>query len=386
MRLRNRLLLGLHCVSLFRLLFPRQPKADRLSGEKRESRFFTYKDYPVKPDNDKLGKLCCLFVLFLFVFLIKTDKAFAGSCSGDYSTTNTYGCTAGGSPTMANGNNCCTVGNWFCTNSTVNSCGSTYSACISHGGVTGTTVGDCSPYVRGPANIPITCTNSCTWVCSCVYGVCAGGNGPIENDGTGCTGGNYINCCAAPVSSPVPTPSPGGCVPGGCDTSGCNNVCQGSACGWDGCNNCSTGTKVCSGNTVPTGYHDGQSGSQPQATCRAGGWATDPDDTNVDLRIRVFADVVPVPIITTTARNFRSDLTGICPSGTCAFDVSLWGLISNNVAHSITVQAQDGQQSGTWVNLSNTPKTLTCLAPSPTPSPSPVPTPTPPSLPSTPGQ
>ena len=113
-------------------------------------------------------------------------------------------------------------------------------------------------------------------------------------------------------------------------------------------------------NNLPVGYHDAESGIQKARACIAAGWTVDPDSLNVDLPVRVLSDGLVVA--QTTAGMFRQDLldAGVCLDGTCAFEVNLFGLITNGVDHLITTQAQDGQ-TGEWTNLSQTPKTLQCL-------------------------
>ena len=113
-------------------------------------------------------------------------------------------------------------------------------------------------------------------------------------------------------------------------------------------------------NTLPEGFHESHfEGSQNQFSCFAGGWAADPDDRTMDLNVRILSDGVEVA--QTVAGTFRLDLeeAGVCQGGTCLFSVDLWGLISPDVDHVIPVQAQDAQ-TGEWVDLSNTPKTLNC--------------------------
>ena len=112
-------------------------------------------------------------------------------------------------------------------------------------------------------------------------------------------------------------------------------------------------------NTLPDGNHDQSSGNQNQFSCLAEGWATDPDDRSIDLNVRILSDGVEVA--QTIAGEFRQDLAdaGVCTEGTCSFSVNLWGLISPEADHVITVQAQDAQ-TGEWVNASETPKTLNC--------------------------
>ncbi len=114
-------------------------------------------------------------------------------------------------------------------------------------------------------------------------------------------------------------------------------------------------------NTLPEGFHEFHfEGSQNQFSCFAVGWAADPDDRNIDLNVRIFSDGVEVA--QTVAGTFRQDLedAGVCQNGTCFFSIDLWGLISPDEDHLITVQAQDAQ-TGAWVNLSDTPRTLNCF-------------------------
>ena len=116
-------------------------------------------------------------------------------------------------------------------------------------------------------------------------------------------------------------------------------------------------------NVFPEGYHDATEGIQNQFSCVAEGWATDPNDRSIDLNVRILSD--GVEIAQTVAGAFRQDLddAGVCPGGTCSFNVNLWELIAPDVEHTITIQSQDAQ-SLEWVDLGNTPKSLTCIGPS----------------------
>jgi len=121
------------------------------------------------------------------------------------------------------------------------------------------------------------------------------------------------------------------------------------------------GTAAATDNQTPVGTHDGYEGSAGPAYCAAAGWAVDPDDRLADLTIRVLSDgqVVAIGI----ADLFRQDLVdaGVSPDGNSGFYIRLWDLVSLNVAHVITVQAQD-HESAEWVNLNLTPKSLTCVS------------------------
>ncbi len=113
-------------------------------------------------------------------------------------------------------------------------------------------------------------------------------------------------------------------------------------------------------NALPEGHHDNFGGTQNQFFCRAEGWAADPNDRSIDLNVRILSDGAEVA--RRVADTFRQDLAdaGVCTDGTCSFSVNLWGLISPDVDHLITVQAQDAQ-TGEWSNLYDTPKTLNCF-------------------------
>lgn len=112
-------------------------------------------------------------------------------------------------------------------------------------------------------------------------------------------------------------------------------------------------------NSRPEGFHDAAEGQQSRSGCIAAGWAADPDDRNLDLKVRVLVDGAEVA--QATAKDFRPDLksAGACPGGTCAFSINLWGLVSHNAEHSVLVQAQDAQ-TGEWFDLKETPKMLNC--------------------------
>jgi Tol biopolymer transport system component/regulation of enolase protein 1 (concanavalin A-like superfamily) len=111
---------------------------------------------------------------------------------------------------------------------------------------------------------------------------------------------------------------------------------------------------------LPEGFHDYDSGDVPSWACNVGGWAADPDDRKVDLAIEVVVDGVPLPEWL-YAGEYRQDLAdaGVCEDGYCSFQAELWDLISHYEEHSIVAYAQD-VPSGEWVQLSNSPKTLTC--------------------------
>lgn len=114
----------------------------------------------------------------------------------------------------------------------------------------------------------------------------------------------------------------------------------------------------------PEGTHDGVSGNQPPWSCVANGWAVDPDDRTARLTVRILVDGQEVT--STVANLFRPDLidAGNSPDGLAGFNINLWGLISHKKSHEIRAQAQDNE-TGEWVDLDSTPRTLRCSVPPP---------------------
>jgi predicted outer membrane repeat protein len=108
----------------------------------------------------------------------------------------------------------------------------------------------------------------------------------------------------------------------------------------------------------PEGQHEGDEGAGGFSTCRAFGWVGDPDDPAREVIVQVEVDEALLE--TTSANLYREGLDPLlCPGGTCGFALDLWGRISFNVEHTITVRAYDEESDGWWV-LDSTPKTLTC--------------------------
>jgi hypothetical protein len=108
----------------------------------------------------------------------------------------------------------------------------------------------------------------------------------------------------------------------------------------------------------PHGFHDYEGGDVRSWACYAGGWAVDPDTPGQDVYVRILVDGYPLgdPVL---ADTYREDLEDACPDGTCAFHANLWGSITHNEPHEITVEAQD-LQTGEWNALGATSRSLTC--------------------------
>jgi hypothetical protein len=109
-----------------------------------------------------------------------------------------------------------------------------------------------------------------------------------------------------------------------------------------------------------TGYHDGSSGTVPQAQCRAYGWVMQDSAPGLDINYRILVDGNTVA--NGAANQYRADLAGTCTGGTCGFTQDLWGLISPNVQHTVRVQAQN-PYNASWFDLSGTNKTIRCSLP-----------------------
>jgi regulation of enolase protein 1 (concanavalin A-like superfamily) len=109
---------------------------------------------------------------------------------------------------------------------------------------------------------------------------------------------------------------------------------------------------------LPEGFHDGEQGDVPSWACNASGWAADPDDRAADVNIEIVVDDQTAANL--VAGEFRQDLldAGVCVDGNCSFSTSLWGLISSYEPHRVDAWAQD--DTGEWVLLNNSAKTLTC--------------------------
>ena len=112
-------------------------------------------------------------------------------------------------------------------------------------------------------------------------------------------------------------------------------------------------------NRLPVGTHDG---STYQATgaesCYANGWAIDPDHADARVPVRILVDGRQA--WSGPADTLRLDVkdAGI-GDGRNGFWVTLGELISPDVAHEIRAQAQD-LDTGEWVDLAQTPRTITC--------------------------
>lgn len=205
-------------------------------------------------------------------------------------------------------------------------------------------------------------------------------------DGAECTSSNYATCSKTTTIS-LPT---AGDYRFSCDVSTDPNKCSGNPfCTINGgTNNCS-GWASCSGNdfkaltvtaVTPTptsistnvnGYHDGNSGNVTQAGCVAWGWATDYTNTNLDVQVRMLKDASIFPFWTGVASTYRSDLTSICSGGTCSWGLDLSSFVTPGVASTIRAQARDNE-TGAWVNLTNTPRSITCPVPTATPTSTPA--------------
>lgn len=120
---------------------------------------------------------------------------------------------------------------------------------------------------------------------------------------------------------------------------------------------------------VPTpnygGYHE-------VADCnQISGWAWDSQQPNTPISVDIYAD--GNLLATVLADQFRQDLlnAGI-GNGAHVFSLATPANLKDGQQHEIRVR-----YAGTSIDLSTTPKSITCSAPTPTPTPTPTPVPTP---------
>ncbi len=98
---------------------------------------------------------------------------------------------------------------------------------------------------------------------------------------------------------------------------------------------------------------------QGRESCVATGWTQDPNDPTVALRVRIIVDERLVAAV--VADQYVSGLANVV-GGTdyAGYTVDLYPLMTHGVVHSVRTQAQD-LQTGEWVNLGATPRSLDCL-------------------------
>ena len=198
-------------------------------------------------------------------------------------------------------------------------------------------------------------TTYCDWQYdnSCSRDYYCGQHCNVKTDGSGCnigfncsTEGDDLTTSGCSTSGPPPPPGPGATPTPGPEPGPETNV---------------------------GGYHDSEFGSQTNASCYAHGWAADPNDKNQDVDIEIYSDWAR--IYSGKASEYRSDLTGECTGGTCAFNVNLWDFISHGVKHWIAVKVQDlNTDNWKWLPASNPVykynRRINCsITPTPTPTP-----------------
>lgn len=107
------------------------------------------------------------------------------------------------------------------------------------------------------------------------------------------------------------------------------------------------------------GFHDGNTGLASKADCIATGWATDWDTPGTAVAVRVKVDGKVVA--DTLASEFRdSPDPAVLPDGPYGFTVKLFGKVTPNVAHTITLEMRDTSSKRLWIRLFETDKVLTC--------------------------
>ncbi|MCJ7709608.1 MAG: hypothetical protein MUQ32_02150 [Chloroflexi bacterium] len=110
---------------------------------------------------------------------------------------------------------------------------------------------------------------------------------------------------------------------------------------------------------MPEGVHDGSLDLNARGNrCYANGWASDPDDRSRRVMVRVLVDGAQA--WSGPASESRPDVAAAgYGDGRSGFWVRLDRLLKLGVDHEIRVQALD-TETGRWVDLNATPKTLRC--------------------------
>ncbi|MEI7744352.1 MAG: discoidin domain-containing protein, partial [Chloroflexota bacterium] len=119
------------------------------------------------------------------------------------------------------------------------------------------------------------------------------------------------------------------------------------------------GPDVAPPSVMPQGMQDGAADLGAHGDrCYANGWATDPDDSSRSVTVRILVDGKQV--WSGPASDSRPDVAAAgFGNGRSGYWVRLDGLLTLGVSHEIRVQALDAE-TGRWVDLNGTPKTLRC--------------------------
>lgn len=108
---------------------------------------------------------------------------------------------------------------------------------------------------------------------------------------------------------------------------------------------------------VPTGSHVAIEGLSGPFGCFAAGWADDPDATGEGVPLRILAN--GDEIWQGGGWQWRADQFNFgAPEGVMKFLVDLESILVADVEYEIRVQARD--ETGSWIDLDGTPRTLTC--------------------------
>jgi len=117
-------------------------------------------------------------------------------------------------------------------------------------------------------------------------------------------------------------------------------------------------------NNAPVGTHDGLG---TVSACSTKGWAYDPDTSSASISVDIYKDGGAgsgTALGRFSANVSRSDVdTAKGITGNHGFDVDLTSYLSDGKSHSLYVYAIDSSGAGTNPLLSNSPKTITCPAP-----------------------
>jgi hypothetical protein len=110
------------------------------------------------------------------------------------------------------------------------------------------------------------------------------------------------------------------------------------------------------------GFHDTAGGTFGRSSCRVEGWAFDAD-APTGPRVEVRASVDGHVVADTTADLLREDVRDAgFGDGYSGFSIDLFGRMTPNVDHVVTIEARDTDAKRIWLPLEDTDKVMACTA------------------------
>ena len=110
------------------------------------------------------------------------------------------------------------------------------------------------------------------------------------------------------------------------------------------------------------GFHDTSDGTYPREDCRVEGWAFD-GDAPTGPRVRVRVSVDGRVVAEATADILREDVRDAgYGDGFSGYSIDLFGRLTPDRLHVVTVEARDTNAKRIWLPLSETGRTMECQA------------------------